>query len=106
MSRVNSAVKIKSAIHPIIFFTSQQAPELNENIFDLISAVFSILSKFLVLTNCSVMSVDIKAIVDNIKIKWLECLEKSPEVFRYRLNIEHEKILDGKFNFFVQVKVQ
>lgn len=51
------------------------------------------------------MSVDIKALIENIKIQWLECLQKSPDVFRYKLNIEHEKILDGKFNFLVQVKI-
>lgn len=49
------------------------------------------------------MSVNIKSIVDEIKSLWLDCLQNSPDVFRYNLNIEHEKIIDGKFNFLVQV---
>lgn len=49
------------------------------------------------------MSVNIKSIVDEIKSLWLDCLQNSPDVFRYKLNIEHEKIIDGKFNFLVQV---
>ena len=49
------------------------------------------------------MSVEIKSIVDEIKSLWLDCLQNSPDVFRYKLNIEHEKILDGKFKFLVQV---
>lgn len=49
------------------------------------------------------MSVDIKSIVNEIKSLWLNCLQNSPDVFRYKLNIEHEKILDGKFGFLVQV---
>lgn len=50
------------------------------------------------------MSVEVKQIIDNIKALWLDCLQNSTDVFRYKLNIEHEKILEGKFNFLVQVE--
>ena len=50
------------------------------------------------------MTLELKTIITDIKALWYKCLEKSPEIFRYKLNIEKEKILEGKFNFYVQVR--
>lgn len=52
------------------------------------------------------MSDEFGTLVDEIKSKWDESLVKYPDIFRYMLNIQKEKILDGKFNFLVQVKIE
>jgi hypothetical protein len=50
------------------------------------------------------MTSELKTLIEEIKEKWDECVEKTPEIFRYLLSISKEKVLDGKFNFLVQVK--
>lgn len=43
------------------------------------------------------------ALVDELKSKWQDCEDNSVDVFRYKLNVTREKVLDGAFKFFVQV---
>lgn len=43
-------------------------------------------------------------LVEDIKSKWEQCEENNPEVFRYKVNVTRDKVLDGNFNFYVQVK--
>ncbi|KAG5673930.1 hypothetical protein PVAND_003931 [Polypedilum vanderplanki] len=49
------------------------------------------------------MTSDFKRLISEIKEKWDDCLKNSPDIFRYVLNISKEKILEGKFNFLVQL---
>ena len=49
------------------------------------------------------MSGEIKSIVDEVKEAWNYCLENSPEVFRYILNISEEKVIDGDLKLLIQV---
>lgn len=54
-------------------------------------------------------SIPIKRLPD---FKWLEChlvqrwlnLQTNPNAFRYKLNVQRQKVLHGKLNIFVQVK--
>lgn len=50
------------------------------------------------------MAEEFKSIVEEVKDSWNNCLTKSPEVFRYILNISQQKVLDGELKLFVQVK--
>lgn len=43
-------------------------------------------------------------LVEEIKTKWDQCEENNPEVFRYKVNISRDKVLDGNFKFYVQVR--
>lgn len=42
-------------------------------------------------------------LVEDLKAKWQSCEDESVDVFRYKLDVTKEKVLDGKFKFFVQV---
>lgn len=44
-----------------------------------------------------------KTLVNDLKQKWEECETNHEDVFRYKLNVTKEKVLEGKFKFFVQV---
>lgn len=44
------------------------------------------------------------SLIENIKTLWDECETKNAEVFRYKVNISRDKVLDGNFKFYVQVK--
>lgn len=48
------------------------------------------------------VSADSASIKDRLVEKW-NSLESNPQVFRYRLNIQNQTILDGKFKFLTQV---
>lgn len=43
-------------------------------------------------------------LIELIKAKWEKCETENTEVFRYKLNVTGEKILDGNFNFLIQVR--
>lgn len=42
-------------------------------------------------------------LVEELKAKWQDCENNSADVFRYKLNVTREKVLDGNFKFLVQV---
>lgn len=44
-----------------------------------------------------------ESLIDDLKSKWQNCETNHVEVFRYKLNVTREKVLDGNFKFFVQV---
>lgn len=44
------------------------------------------------------------SLIEEIKILWDECEVKNAEVFRYKVNITRDKVLEGNFKFYVQVK--
>lgn len=46
---------------------------------------------------------DFDAVKNQIEQRWTE-LEKNSNAFRYKLNVQKQKILDGNLNFLVQVK--
>jgi hypothetical protein len=46
---------------------------------------------------------NLRVLVEDLKLKWQSCEDNSAEVFRYKLNVTKEKVLDGKFKFYVQV---
>lgn len=46
---------------------------------------------------------DYQNIKNELTWRWLS-LEKIPNIFRYKLNVRQQKILDGRFGFFVQVR--
>lgn len=43
-------------------------------------------------------------LVDDLKEKWEDCENQHADVFRYKLNVTKEKVLEGSFKFFVQVR--
>lgn len=43
-------------------------------------------------------------LVDDIKTKWDQCEENNPDVFRYKVDVTRDKVLDGNFKFYVQVR--
>lgn len=47
---------------------------------------------------------DYKQLLHVLKQRWKNA-EKQSGVFRYKLNVQKEEILNGEFNFFVQVSV-
>lgn len=47
---------------------------------------------------------DFKILEDILKQRWLE-LQDIPNVFRYKLNVQKQKILNGKLKFVAQVKI-
>lgn len=47
---------------------------------------------------------DFKLLESQLKKRWLE-LEDVPNAFRYKLNVQKQKFLDGKLKFLVQVRV-
>lgn len=49
------------------------------------------------------MAEELGNLIETLKLKWQDCESNHVEVFRYKLNITKEKILDGNFKFFVQV---
>lgn len=42
--------------------------------------------------------------VELIKSQWVKCENENVEVFRYKLNVTGERILDGKFKFLIEVR--
>lgn len=50
-----------------------------------------------------VMAEELGNLIETLKLKWQDCESNHVEVFRYKLNVTKEKILDGNFKFFVQV---
>lgn len=42
-------------------------------------------------------------LIDELKAKWQNCENNHVDVFRYKLNVAGEKVLDGDFKFLVQV---
>ncbi|CRK95274.1 CLUMA_CG008699, isoform A [Clunio marinus] len=42
-------------------------------------------------------------LIDKLKRNWDQCEKNSPDVFRYKLNVTNEKVLDGNFKFYVQL---
>lgn len=42
-------------------------------------------------------------LIEDLKLKWQQCEDEHAEVFRYKLNVTREKVLEGNFKFFVQV---
>lgn len=49
------------------------------------------------------MADEMNNLVDLIKEKWNKCEKENLEVFRYKLNVSNERILDGNFKFLIQV---
>lgn len=47
--------------------------------------------------------VDLNQLVGELMSKWENCETNNVEVFRYKLNVTREKVLEGHFKFFVQV---
>jgi hypothetical protein len=43
-------------------------------------------------------------LVEDLKLKWQNCEDNSVDVFRYKLNVTREKVLEGNLKFFVQVR--
>lgn len=48
--------------------------------------------------------VDIKALESVLQERWLY-LQENTNAFRYKLNVQKQKVLDGRLNFLVQVKI-
>jgi hypothetical protein len=42
-------------------------------------------------------------LLKNLMRNWEICLKKHSELFRFKLNIEKSKVLDGYFGFYVEV---
>lgn len=47
---------------------------------------------------------DFKIVENVLRQQWLE-LQEIPNVFRYKLVVQKQKILDGKFRFVAQVRI-
>lgn len=43
-------------------------------------------------------------IVELIKAQWDKCERESIDVFRYKLNVTGERVLDGDFKFLIEVR--
>lgn len=48
---------------------------------------------------------DYQNIKSELNRRWI-ALENAPNTFRYKLNVRQQKILDGRFGFFVQVRMR
>lgn len=53
--------------------------------------------------NFDLKTVDDAAIIKDALMKQWNIAEKTPNVFRYKLNVEKQAILNGEHHFFVQV---
>lgn len=47
---------------------------------------------------------DYQSIKNELCRRWI-ALENNPNTFRYKLNVRQQKILDGRFGFFIQVRI-
>lgn len=47
---------------------------------------------------------DFKVLEKQLTERWLD-LERNSDAFRYKLNVQKQKILDGSLHFLVQVKL-
>lgn len=43
------------------------------------------------------------SLIENLKVLWDECEATNADVFRYKVNITRDKVLNGDFKFYVQV---
>lgn len=47
--------------------------------------------------------IPLKSLIDELKSKWHKCEAEHQEVFRYKLNVAKDKVIEGNFKFYVQV---
>lgn len=47
---------------------------------------------------------DYQSIKSELNRRW-RALENIPNTFRYKLNVRQQKVIDGRFGFFVQVRI-